>query len=154
MIEPPQTLDRAGILTRIPHKGLSCLLDALHGWDTKTIVCEARSHLLATNPYRLVDRLPAVCAVEYASQAIALHSALKAERVSRSAAPAPSGYLASVRGLTLSVTALDGLAGSLFIAAEVLSAERDRMLYAFHIRHESTTIAEGRLSIALHTTKQ
>lgn len=145
MHESRQTLDRAGILARIPHRGSSCLLDRLCRWDAHSIVCETQSHLLADHPYRLNGRLSAVCAVEYAAQTFALHARLKSPETN--AAPRP-GYLAAVRELLLSATSLDRCPGSLTIRAEELAADSRRLLYSFSVWHQDSVIAQGRAAVA------
>lgn len=145
MHDSPQTLERAGILARIPHQGASCLLDYLCRWDEHSIVCETRSHLLPDNPYRLNGKLLAVCAVEYAAQAFALHARLKS--IEPEATP-PMGYLAAVRELQLSVATLDTCSGPLTITATELAAESRALLYAFTVQHKNIVIAQGRATVA------
>jgi predicted hotdog family 3-hydroxylacyl-ACP dehydratase len=151
MRDSPQTLDRAGILERIPHQGVSCLLDRLCRWNEYLIVCETRSHLLADNPYRLNGRLSTVCAVEYATQAFALHAWLNSSEPE--AKPRP-GYLAAVRELQLSVARLDICSGPLIVIAEVLASESRMLLYAFSVQHQNTAIAQGRAAVAFPATLQ
>ena len=69
-------VDKAGIAALIPHAGPMCLLDAVLAWDMTTIACVASSHRSAGNPLAANDRLDAVCGVEYASQAMAVHAGL------------------------------------------------------------------------------
>jgi predicted hotdog family 3-hydroxylacyl-ACP dehydratase len=145
--EVPSSLDRDGILMHLPHQGDSCLLDELRHWDTHSIVCESRAHLLKRNPYRIGGRLPAIIAIEVAAQAFALHACLKANATGI-AGSRRHGYLASVRGLTLTVDALDECSGTLRIEAEELSAQKRGMLYAFKIQCEGTVISQGRAAVA------
>ena len=69
-------LDKAGITALVPHAGPMCLLDAVLAWDMTTITCIASSHRSVGNPLAANDRLDAVCGVEYASQAMAVHGGL------------------------------------------------------------------------------
>ncbi len=84
------------IAALIPHAGAMCLLDAVRFWDETTIVCTASSHHHPDNPLASHGTLDAVCGIEYAAQAMAVHGALTATAGRRPAA----GYLASVREVT------------------------------------------------------
>lgn len=144
MLEFPKTLDRVGIAARVPHQGASCLLDRMCYWDAHSIVCETQSHLLAGHPYRVNGNLSAVCAVEYAAQAFALHASLKS---SEPDAVLRLGYLAAVRELLLSVPSLHVCLGTLTITAKELAAESRKLLYAFSVLHQDTVIAQGRAAV-------
>jgi predicted hotdog family 3-hydroxylacyl-ACP dehydratase len=145
MAEHAMLLDREAIMARVPHQGSSCLLDAVCQWDQQHIVCESRSHLLASNPYRVNGRLSAVCAAEFAAQSFALHASLKAVRGTCSRG---HGYLASVRNLVLLVDTLDECSGLLYIKAEELATQQNGMLYAFDMLHQDVRIASGRATVA------
>ena len=69
-------LDKAAIAALIPHAGAMCLLDAVLAWDATTIACVASSHRSPANPLAGERRLDAVCGVEYAAQAMAVHGGL------------------------------------------------------------------------------
>ena len=89
----PATLDRDGIAARIPHSGSMCLLDSLLHWTPDEALCRASSHRDATNPLRSPGGLLSPVAIEYASQAMALHGAITA------GAPQGAGFLAALSGL-------------------------------------------------------
>lgn len=146
MAEHAMLLDREAILARVPHQGLSCLLDAVCHWNQQHIVCESRSHLLASNPYRVNGKMSAICAVEFAAQSFALHASLKAGNPDLSR---EHGYLASVRNLALQVDALDDCGGPLQIEAEELAVQQNGMLYSFSILHQNARIASGQATVAL-----
>ena len=95
-------LDKAEIAALIPHAGPMCLLDAVLAWDMTTIACAASSHRSASNPLAANDRLDAVCGVEYASQAMAVHGGL----IGNGRRPS-AGYLASLRDVICCVDRLD-----------------------------------------------
>ena len=122
-----------------------CLLDCVLEWDQRHIVCEALSHTAADNPLRAAGRLGAANGVEYAAQAMAVHSGLLAPRGS-----APTqGYLTSVRGLSLHVARLDDLDGPLRVSAERLSGDARLILYQFQLHHQDLCLLEGRASVVL-----
>jgi predicted hotdog family 3-hydroxylacyl-ACP dehydratase len=140
----PATLDHAGIAERIPHSGAMCLLDALLGWTPEWISCRISGHREAGHPLRLGDVLPAAAALEYASQATALHGALCA----------PSGigprpvFLASARKLRLLAPRLDDRAGPLQLLATRVAGDGAQALYDFTLRDaEGALLAEGRLTV-------
>ena len=142
----PATLDRAGIAARIPHAGAMCLLDALLSWNADEIVCRADHHNDPDHPLRLAAALPAACALEYASQAMALHAALCV------AAHGPTpGFLASARGVRLHRLRLDDLDGDLRIEARRGAGDDRQVLYTFAVSHAGEPVAEGRATVVLNT---
>lgn len=139
-------LDRNWILSRIPHQGSMCLLDAVEEWSPLHIRCRASSHRLADNPLRAAGRLGAACGIEYAAQAMAVHGALlapgKDERPRQ-------GYLASVRAVTLEVDRIDNIEADLSVTAERLSGDDNNILYRFTLRAPDRLLLEGRAVVIL-----
>jgi predicted hotdog family 3-hydroxylacyl-ACP dehydratase len=143
----PQTLDHAGIAARVPHSGSMCLLDTLLGWTKESITCTARSHRDPQNPLRTGDGLLSPTAIEYASQAMALHGTLGAAPGS---APRP-GFLASVRGVRLCVPRLDVVAGDLRITATLLAGDTRQALYGFVLHSDQgALLVDGRATVILN----
>ncbi len=143
----PQTLDHAGIAARVPHGGAMCLLHRLRSWSAQRIECSAISHRDSGNPLRMQGRLPAPAAIEYASQAMALHATLGAAPGS---APTP-GFLASVRGVRLAVPRLDDVAGEIYVVAELLAGDIRQASYAFALRDaDGKLLVEGRATVILN----
>ena len=138
-------LDAAAIAGLIPHAGRMCLLDAAEEWDATRIACRAASHRLAGNPLRRGGMLPAICGVEYAAQAMALHGALtgSVEGTPR------AGYLASLREVQCHVARLDDRGPVLRIEAEQLMAEGDRVIYQFAVHDGVTELLNGRAAVVL-----
>jgi len=142
----PETLDHAGIAARIPHQGTMCLLHSVRRWDQTTIACDAVSHRDLSNPLRSHGQLGAVCGIEYAAQAMAVHGALQAgpdlvcPRV---------GYLVSVRGATLHATRLDDIAADLLIEASCVTASAHNILYEFNISAAGQCLLTGRAAVVL-----
>ncbi|NOV22696.1 hydroxymyristoyl-ACP dehydratase [Cupriavidus necator] len=148
---PDWIRDRAWIAARIPHQGSMCLLDGVVAWDTASIRCTAVSHTHPDNPLRAHGRLAAVCGIEYAAQAMAVHGALLSE-----AAPGCGvqqrprrGYLASVRRLVLQVERLDDVPAPLEVTAERISGEGATVLYAFAVNAAGRTLLSGRATVIL-----
>lgn len=146
-MNPPATLDHAGIAARVPHSGSMCLLDSLLSWTADEVRCSATSHRDATNPLRLGGLLPAPTAIEYAAQAMALHGTLNAAPGS---APTP-GFLAAVRGVKLQVTRLDDIEGELRVTARRLLGDASQAQYAFTL-HDAAgrLLVEGRATVILN----
>jgi predicted hotdog family 3-hydroxylacyl-ACP dehydratase len=147
-VTAPQTLDRDGIAARIPHAGRMCLLDTLLSWSDEAVSCRATSHADAANPLRGPAGLHASAAIEYASQAMALHGAL-------AAAPgnAPSaGFLAAARSVTLHVERLDTVDGPIVVKAQRLAASGEQAMYRFALEDGSgRALVDGRATVVLNT---
>jgi predicted hotdog family 3-hydroxylacyl-ACP dehydratase len=138
-------MDKSQIARLIPHDGAMCLLDGVTHWDIAAIRCVASSHRDPRNPLRRGDRLRAVCGVEYASQAMALHGALSGAIAQRPR----SGYLVSVRDLVCRVERLDTLEGALEVEAERLLGDEHRVMYRFALRCGAAELLGGRAAVVL-----
>jgi predicted hotdog family 3-hydroxylacyl-ACP dehydratase len=136
---------KAQIAGMIPHQGRMCLLDEVTQWDAATIRCIGRSHRDAENPLRAGAELPALCGIEYAAQAMAVHGRLSAAVMEKPRA----GYLASVSDVLCSTRRLDDLEGDLVIEAERLAGDGARVLYSFRIFAGSTQVLSGKAAVVL-----
>src|ERR1700749_2705518 len=97
-------LNRNEIGALIPHAGSMCLLDNVEYWDEKSIRCQTARHRIAENPLERADgSIGAVCALEFAAQAMALHGRLTSD----ASGPPKPGVIASVRDLRLHTASLD-----------------------------------------------
>jgi predicted hotdog family 3-hydroxylacyl-ACP dehydratase len=142
----PLQADRAWIAAHIPHQGSMCLLDGVLEHDAGFVRCIASSHRSPGNPLRSHGRLAAVCAIEYAAQAMAVHGALQD---SAGGKPSP-GYLASVRNAALHVGRLDDIGADLIVDATRLTGDSATLLYEFALRADGRLLAEGRAAIVLN----
>ena len=140
---PP--LERTEIAALIPHSGAMCLLDSIRSWDRTAIVCLASSHRDPDHPLASGGRLDAVCGIEYAAQAMAVHGGLTAAASKRPAA----GYLASVRDVICRGGRLDLLAADLEVTATRLTGDVTGAVYGFAVRCGAMTILEGRAAVVL-----
>lgn len=137
-------MDRQQITTMIPHAGTMCLLDAVLRWDAVSVRCTSRRHRHADNPLRRSDgQLGAICGVEIAAQAMAIHGRL----VAGDSAPPAHGYLASVRDVLLRVSRLDDIAGDLIIDAERLMGDAQGAAYQFTLTSEGIELVSGRATV-------
>lgn len=145
-ITPPlPPLDRAWIAAHIPHSGAMCVLDAVLEWDDVRIRCSATSHRDPANPLRSNGRLAAVCGIEYAAQAMAVHGAMLGAAQGRPRA----GFLTSVRGVDAYVERLDTLDAPLTIDAERVSGDGNTVLYGFTLRCGERVLLTGRAAVML-----
>jgi len=132
----------------IPHAGAMCLLEQVVHCDETTIRCTSRTHLDSENPLRNRNRLHAVCGIEYAAQAMALHGALVTPERAR------SGYLASVRDVRWRATQLDNVGEELQVEATCLSADANAAIYRFRIYAGDAELLHGRASVFLQGVGQ
>jgi predicted hotdog family 3-hydroxylacyl-ACP dehydratase len=137
--------DRAAIARLVPHQGAMCLLDRALSWDATGILCETDRHRDPANPLRRDGMLPAICGLEFALQAMALHGALTA------GAAQPLGFVSSLREVALEALWLDHLPGPLRIEAEALVAESGGFIYRFAICHAGSALLHGQAAIILST---
>lgn len=131
----------------IPHQGAMCLLDAVEQWDETGIICTASSHRDATNPLRGDHQLEAICGLEYAAQAMAVHVGLLEQRGDRHRTAV--GYLGAVNNLTLLVSRLDTVQEALTIQATRLLGQAGRFIYLFRLSAGRRELLDGRASIFL-----
>ena len=141
-----QILSDAEIMKLSPHRSRMRLLHRVLSWDETRIVCTAVSHLAPDNPLRDNAMLPALCGVEYAAQAMALHGSLVGMGNK-------AGLLASLRDVVLAVPRLDDISGELTICAEKLLAEGERVLYQFTILSGSRELVSGRAAVVFTAGK-
>lgn len=137
-------LSRDAIARLIPHSGSMCLLEQVLEHDDESIVCRAVSHRDPAHPLREGDILPAVCGVEYAAQAMAVHGALMVRGAQK------PGALAAVRDLAMEVERLDDIADALIVSAHKLGGDSTRLLYRFTIRAGTRELMRGRAAVVLN----
>ncbi len=127
----------------LPHQGAMCLLDRVEACDAASIACGATSHRHPAHPLRRDGVLPAVCGLEYALQAMALHGALTA------GAAQGQGFLAALSGVEMAVERLDDVAGDLRIAATALVQESRGFIYGFEVTGDGRLLLSGRATAVL-----
>ena len=137
--------DKAMIAKIIPHTGRMCLLDGVLERDAQRIRCLSSSHRDTDNPMRSGDQLPALCGIEYAAQAMAVHGAWEARFDTKPRA----GYLAAVRDVICHTMRLDDLHDDLVIEAERIMGDAARVIYQFSIHAGTAKIMSGRATVVL-----
>ena len=92
--------------------------------------CLVRAHRSRHNPLRAHGRLGAVCGIEFAAQAVALHGALldpNAGHLQR------GGYLVALREVEVHVDRLDDIGDDLLVSAVRLVGDETTVLYQFRL---------------------
>jgi predicted hotdog family 3-hydroxylacyl-ACP dehydratase len=144
-------LDRQWIANHIPHQGTMCLLDEVLTWNASRVQCRISSHRDRSNPLRAHDRLAAVCGIEYAAQAMAVHGALIASRITASPkSEAIVGYLASVRNVVLFANRLDDVQADLVATVEWVTGDDRTVLYDFSVSGNERILLAGRATIVFN----
>lgn len=134
---------RDAIARLVPHQGAMCLLDRALSCNAGGIACASATHRDLAHPLRRGGMLPAICGVEYALQAMALHGAL-----TDGAAQGP-GFLAALSGVTMGAERLDDVAGELHITATALARESRGFIYGFEVTGDGRSLLSGRATIVL-----
>jgi predicted hotdog family 3-hydroxylacyl-ACP dehydratase len=133
---------KAQLVGLIPHEGAMCLLDGVVRWDDAGIACISSSHHDERNPLRKDGELRALCGIEYAAQAMAMHGALTGE-----GPRARAGYLASLRDVVCQAERLDEREGELLVEAEQLARDGRGASYRFTVRVGDAEILSGRATV-------
>lgn len=133
----------------IPHGGAMCLLDAVDQWDQTGITCRTSSHRDDHNPLRRGRTLEAICGLEYAAQAMAVHVGLLEGRTDRGGV----GYLGSVKRLILRAERLDEWSGDLTVRAERVFGQEESFIYTFLVLAGDRMLLEGQASIFLKSVQ-
>jgi predicted hotdog family 3-hydroxylacyl-ACP dehydratase len=138
-------MTKADIARLIPHAGSMCLLDGVEHWDATHIRCVSRTHRDIANPLRADGQLPAVCGIEYAAQAMALHGGLAGLIGNQPRA----GYLVGLRDVVCRYRRLDNLDGDLTVDAAQLMGDQGHVIYQFALRVGAAEILTGRATVVL-----
>lgn len=146
-------IDRTWIAAHIPHQGTMCLLDHVVSWDHERLIAVANNHAEPDHPLRAHGRLSTAIGIEYAAQAMAVHSALiAAEKNNAADTKRPqAGFLASVRSVTCHVPRLDDLAEALQIEVVCIHGESNGILYQFTVSGNDTKkpLLDGRAAVII-----
>lgn len=134
---------RQAVARLIPHQGGMCLLDRVTACDAEGIACASTTHRDPANPLRRDGALPALCGLEYALQAMALHGALTDGR------PQGMGFLAALAGVEIETGRLDGIPGDLRVTATALARESRGSIYGFEVEGDGRRLLGGRATVVL-----
>lgn len=121
-----------------------CLLESVLSWNREGIVCRATSHRDPGNPLRSGGELPALAAIEYAAQAMAVHHGLASGR-----GRPRLGYLARVREVAFRIDRLDHLRADLTVTANQLAVTSASSMYGFRVAAEDRELVTGQALVVL-----
>jgi predicted hotdog family 3-hydroxylacyl-ACP dehydratase len=136
---------RAAIAALIPHSGPMCLFDSVRYWNQTKITCVAADYHGADHPLACDGRLDAICGIEYAAQAMAIHGGLTAANYKRPRA----GYLASVRDVICYADKIDASSGELEVTAMLRAGDLAGAIYDFVVRCGTTMVLSGRATVVI-----
>jgi predicted hotdog family 3-hydroxylacyl-ACP dehydratase len=138
-------IGQSEIRALIPHAGDMCLLAGVTRWDATQITCIAQSHRDTGNPLARDGKVGALCGIEFAAQAMAVHGGLTGLVGRRPRA----GLLVSVRDVVAKVEYLSDYSEDIQIDAEQLMSEQDSVCYSFALRAGETELLQGRATVVL-----
>ncbi len=138
-------INREQLQTLLPHAGCMSLLNEIVHWDQSEIVAKTQTHLDENNPLRFQRRLSATIAIEYASQAIAVHGSL----VNAQRGEPRQGMIGSLINVTYDTTYLDDKENSLLIYASVLQQLDLIQKYHFKVCVQETILISGDILVIL-----
>lgn len=137
-------IEHSQIALLIPHAGAMCLLDKVVSWDAGSIRCLTTRHRGNDNPLTRADgKIGAICAVEFAAQAMALHGRLVSDR---NDAPKP-GFIASVRDVRLHTRFLDEISQDIVVDAALLMGDGRSATYSFTLSTAAGQLGSGRATV-------
>ena len=136
---------RDDIQALIPHSGDMCLLDSVTHWDATHITCTALSHHNPDSPLACDGKVPILCGIEFAAQAMAVHGGLTGQVNQRPRA----GLLVSVRDVVTRVKYLSDYKDDLQIEAEQLMAGENSVTYSFSLHIGDAELLSGRATVVL-----
>lgn len=138
-------IGQSEIRALIPHAGDMCLLSGVTRWDATHITCIAQSHHDINNPLAHNGKLRALCGIEFAAQAMAVHGGLTSLVGQRPRA----GLLVSVRDVVAQVEYLSDYNEGMQIEAEQLMSEKSSVCYRFTLHAGEIELLRGRATVVL-----
>lgn len=129
----------------IPHADDMCLLASVTNWDATHIICTAHSHRDPNNPLAHDGKMPVLCGIEFAAQAMAAHGGLTGLVGQRPRA----GLLVSVRDVVTRVKYLSDCEQDLQIEAHQLMAGENSVTYSFSLHIGDAELLSGRATVVL-----
>lgn len=138
--------DRQALKPLLPHTGRMCLLAGVCAFDQDSITCLGTDHQNPDHPLRARGRLGAICGVEYAAQAMAVHAALRSPAQMDSV---PAGALVAVRDIRFLVDRLDTLTDDMVVICKRRAGDCAAALYDFRLTAGRKLLLSGRATVSL-----
>lgn len=146
MIGIDKIIRRENIELLIPHAGEMVLLDSVQHWDHSSIDCRAGTHRRSGNPLRTDEGLSVYAGLEYAAQAMALHSRLCSQDMSGSP---KQGLLAVASKIITYVEWLHDIADDLLVSVKLQDEAGGSSLYEFSMTADRGLLLSGCLLVVL-----
>ncbi len=141
------TIDMQRLYDRLPHSGSMRLVSKVVEWDRDSVRCRASSHQQSDNPLRVNNLLSAICALEYAAQAFALHGLLVADEFGETAPDNSRIFVALVNELNLHAERLDERRGELTIDGQVIFRQPGSTVYRFEVHDTARLLVNGQVGL-------
>ena len=139
-------MDRARIEKLLPHSGGMVLIDRVVSWSREEIVCGAFSHRNPRHPLRTSSGLSVLAGIEYAGQAIALHSSLTSDE------PLVGGVLAILRDVRWEPVDMSSIEDEVMTTAKQLVKNSGAATYTFGLTAGGRKLLAGTATVAFRRT--
>lgn len=135
------------IASLLPHAGAMVMLESIDHFDDTRIVCSTTRHRAADNPMRggSGSRLRALCGIEFAAQAMALHGALRRSPPSA----LRHGRVAAVRDVVAHCRYLDAVEGPLVVECRLEAAAGNAYAYVFTLNGRGRVLLRGAATVMM-----
>lgn len=135
------------IASLLPHAGAMVMLESIDHFDDTRIVCSTTRHRAADNPMRggSGSRLRALCGIEFAAQAMALHGALRRSPPSA----LRHGRVAAVRDVVVHCRYLDAVEGPLVVECRLEAAAGNAYAYVFTLNGRGEVLLRGAATVMM-----
>jgi predicted hotdog family 3-hydroxylacyl-ACP dehydratase len=133
------------IASLLPHTGAMVMLESIDHFDDTRIVCTTTRHRAADNPMRIGGRLRALCGIEFAAQAMALHGALRRSPPSA----LRHGRVAAVRDVVVHCRYLDAVEGPLVVECRLEAAAGNAYAYVFTLNGRGRVLLRGAATVMM-----
>lgn len=137
------------IASLLPHTGAMVMLESIDHFDDTRIVCTTTRHRAADNPMLggggIGGRLRALCGIEFAAQAMALHGALRRSPPSA----LRHGRVAAVRDVVVHCRYLDAVEGPLGVECRLEAAAGSAYAYLFTLNGGGEVLLRGTATVMM-----
>ncbi|MDO3387816.1 hypothetical protein QWI17_18375 [Gilvimarinus sp. SDUM040013] len=128
----------------LPHAPPMVLIDSIIEHSDAHIVCQTNSHLDGDNPLRSDGVMSVFVGIEYAAQAMAIHTRLCSQGASPNTPR--KGVIAVASKLTAHTQQLDDFPQPLQVRTDIIAQTADSSLCSFAISAGAQTVLEGQLT--------
>jgi len=148
-------LNSQEIEQRLPHAGKMSLLDKVSYADLTVLKASASSYLNSDNPLRFNGKLASINGIEYAAQAMAIHSHLlsEAKKSGKGEQDATqTGYIATIRNVEINTPFFPETKAIIAIEVAQLMSDTNGFTYQFQISCEKKALISGKITIFVINT--